>query len=108
MGVLVEQAAPLGFGVSIGLERLRRHRRDDLEESHELIELAIRYQLELHAERSDRVAPVHDRHTDEAGRPPLQMPPPRRAIQKQWLLAHVRHDDGLRALHDTTENPFTE
>jgi hypothetical protein len=106
--VLVEQPAPLRLGEPVGLHRLRGHRRDDLEEAHELLVIAVGLEHELDAQRADGGAAIHDRHAGEAECHPLQAATARGAVQEQWLTAHVGHDDRLRALYHAAHDPLAE
>ena len=108
VGVFVEETAALRFGEPRRFHRLCRHRRDDLEEAHELLVLAVLLQLQLDAERADGRAAVEDRRADEAGGHPLQAPAPCRTVEEERLAAHIGDDDRLRALNDAADDPLAD
>ena len=64
--VLVDQALLVLLDQPLDLDRLRDHRRDDAEELDAALEVALRLELEIDAERADGSAVEQDRHADEA------------------------------------------
>ena len=89
---------------ALNLHRLRDHRRDDAEELHVAIEVAVRLVAQVDAEGADGTAVQQDRHADEA----QLLARRHRAVQKPRLVAHARHDDRLAALHDAAGDALAD
>ena len=108
MRVLVEQLLALVVDEALHLDGLRDHRCDDAEEFLRAVVVAIGLELEVDAQRADRLAVEHDRHADEAELLLRQLGPLRRAVQEHRLAADLRHDDRLAALDDASGDAFAE
>ena len=108
MRVLVEQLLALVVDQALHLDGLRDHRRDDAEKLLRAVVVAIGLELEVDAERADRLAVQHDRHADEAELLLRQLRALRRAVQEHRLAADLRHDDRLAAFDDAAGDAFAE
>ena len=106
MLVLVDQAPLVLLDQPLDLDGLRDHRRDDAEELHAAVEVALRLVAQIDAEGADGAPVQHHRHADEAQLLLVAVRPPRRPVEHGRLAADAWHDDRLGGFDDASGDAF--
>jgi hypothetical protein len=108
MGILFAQPVALGVDDALDPDRLGQQRRHHSQEFHRAIEIALRLESKIDAQRAHRLSVQQNRHADVTELVGGQFRALGGAAEEHRLAGDTGHHDGLAALHHPPGDAFAE